>query len=296
MKYTLNQLHVFQKVFETKSITKAADQLFMTQPAVSIQLKNFQQQFKTPLYEYQGRGIVITEFGKQIAKIVGSCMNNLNELEILSSAYDNILKGKLKIASASTGKYVIPFFLSDFLKQHKGIDLALNVTNKSMVVESLLNNKIDFAIISTLPDNIEINEELLIENKLYLVGLSKQNFISKPLIFRENGSATRLVMEGYFNKFKKGVKKIELESNEAVKQAVLANIGISILPIIGLKNEIKSQQLEIIPQKNLPITTQWRIVWRIDKNLSPVAKAFLNYIKLNKEMIVQKYFKWYDAY
>lgn len=296
MKYTLNQLHVFQKVFETKSITKAADQLFMTQPAVSIQLKNFQQQFKTPLYEYQGRGIVITEFGKQIAKIVGSCMNNLNELEILSSAYDNILKGKLKIASASTGKYVIPFFLSDFLKQHKGIDLVLNVTNKSMVVESLLNNKIDFAIISTLPDNIEINEELLIENKLYLVGLSKQNFISKPLIFRENGSATRLVMEGYFNKFKKGVKKIELESNEAVKQAVLANIGISILPIIGLKNEIKSQQLEIIPQKNLPITTQWRIVWRKDKNLSPVAKAFLNYIKLNKEMIVQKYFKWYDAY
>lgn len=296
MKYTLNQLHVFQKVFETKSITKAADQLFMTQPAVSIQLKNFQQQFKTPLYEYQGRGIVITEFGKQIAKIVGSCMNNLNELEILSSAYDNILKGKLKIASASTGKYVIPFFLSDFLKQHKGIDLALNVTNKSMVVESLLNNKIDFAIISTLPDNIEINEELLIENKLYLVGLSKQNFISKPLIFRENGSATRLVMEGYFNKFKKGVKKIELESNEAVKQAVLANIGISILPIIGLKNEIKSQQLEIIPQKNLPITTQWRIVWRKDKNLSPVAKAFLNYIKLNKEMIIQKYFKWYDAY
>ena len=296
MKYTLNQLHIFQKVFETKSITKAADQLFMTQPAVSIQLKNFQQQFKTPLYEYQGRGIVITEFGKQIAKIAESCMNNLNELEILSIAYDNILKGKLKIASASTGKYVIPFFLSDFLKQHKGIDLALNVTNKSKVVESLLNNKIDFAIISTLPDNIEINEELLIENKLYLVGLSKQNFISKPLIFRENGSATRLVMEGYFNKFKKGVKKIELESNEAVKQAVLANIGISILPIIGLKNEIKFQQLEIIPQKSLPITTQWRIVWRKDKNLSPVAKAFLNYIKLNKEMIVQKYFKWYDAY
>jgi DNA-binding transcriptional LysR family regulator len=292
----LNQLHVFQKVFETKSITKAADQLFMTQPAVSIQLKNFQQHFKTPLYEYQGRGIVITEFGKQIANIVGSCMNNLNELEILSSAYENILKGKLKIASASTGKYVIPYFLSDFLKQHKGIDLSLNVTNKSMVVESLLNNKIDFAIISTLPENIEINEELLIKNKLYLVGSSKQNFISRPLIFRENGSATRLVMEGYFNKFKKGVKKIELESNEAVKQAVLANIGISILPIIGLKNEIQNQQLEIIPQKNLPIITQWRIVWRKDKNLSPVANAFLNYIKLNKEVIVQKYFKWYDAF
>ena len=296
MKYTLNQLHVFQMVFETKSITKAADQLFMTQPAVSIQLKNFQQHFKTPLYEYQGRGIVITEFGKQIANIVGSCMNNLNELEILSSAYENILRGKLKIASASTGKYVIPYFLSDFLKQHNGIDLSLNVTNKSMVVESLLNNKIDFAIISTLPENIETNEELLIKNKLYLVGSSKQNFISKPLIFRENGSATRLVMEGYFNKFKKGVKKIELESNEAVKQAVLANIGISILPIIGLKNEIQNQQLEIIPQKNLPIITQWRIVWRKDKNLSPVAKAFLNYIKLNKEVIVQKYFKWYDAF
>ena len=94
MKYTLNQLHVFHKVFETKSITKASEQLFMTQPAVSIQLKNFQQQFNTPLYEHQGRGIVITEFGRQIAKTVASFMNNIEELEVLSAAVVNVLKGK----------------------------------------------------------------------------------------------------------------------------------------------------------------------------------------------------------
>ncbi|MDA9892609.1 LysR family transcriptional regulator [Flavobacteriaceae bacterium] len=296
MKYTLNQLHVFHKVFEAKSITKAADQLFMTQPAVSIQLKNFQKQFNTPLYEYQGRGIVITEFGKEIAKTVASFMENLEELEALSNAYENIIKGKLKIACASTGKYVIPFFLTDFLKEHQGVDIALNVTNKSLVIESLLNNEIDFAVISTLPNNLEINEELLIENKLYLIGATKKNFFSKPLIFREYGSATRSVMENYFKDFKKGLKKIELESNEAVKQAVLANIGISILPLIGLKNEIKNKQLEIITQKNLPIITQWRIIWRKDKNLPPVANAFLNYIKSDKEKIIQKYFKWYDEF
>ena len=296
MKYTLNQLHVFNKVFEAKSITKAADQLFMTQPAVSIQLKNFQKQFNTPLYEYQGRGIVITEFGKEIAKTVASFMENLDELEALSNAYENIIKGKLKIACASTGKYVIPFFLTDFLKEHQGVDIALNVTNKSLVIESLLNNEIDFAVISTLPNELEVNEELLIENKLYLVGASNSDFISKPLIFREEGSATRSVMERYFKNFKKGIKKIELESNEAVKQALLADIGISILPLIGLKNELNSQQLQIIPQKKLPITTQWRIVWRKDKNLSPVAKAFLNTIQLNKKAIIEKYFKWYDTY
>ena len=296
MKYTLNQLHVFQKVFETKSITKASEQLFMTQPAVSIQLKNFQQQFNTPLYEHQGRGIVITEFGRQIAKTVASFMNNIEELEVLSAAYENLLKGKLKIAAASTGKYVIPYFLTDFLNAHPGIDLALNVTNKSLVVDSLVNNEIDFAVISTLPDKLEVNEELLIENKLFLVGASNTDFITKPLIYREQGSATRTEMEAYFKNFKKSIKKIELESNEAVKQAVLADIGISILPLIGLKNELNDHQLQIIPQKKLPITTQWRIVWRKDKNLSPVAKAFLNSIQSNKGAIIEKYFNWYDAY
>jgi len=296
MKYTLNQLHVFQKVFETKSITKASEQLFMTQPAVSIQLKNFQQQFNTPLYEHQGRGIVITEFGRQIAKTVASFMNNIEELEVLSAAYENLLKGKLKIAAASTGKYVIPYFLTDFLNAHPGIDLALNVTNKSLVVDSLVNNEVDFAVISTLPDKLEVNEELLIENKLFLVGASNTDFITKPLIYREQGSATRTEMEAYFKNFKKSIKKIELESNEAVKQAVLADIGISILPLIGLKNELNDHQLQIIPQKKLPITTQWRIVWRKDKNLSPVAKAFLNSIQSNKGAIIEKYFNWYDAY
>ena len=296
MKYTLNQLHVFHKVFETKSITKASEQLFMTQPAVSIQLKNFQQQFNTPLYEHQGRGIVITEFGRQIAKTVASFMNNIEELEVLSAAYENLLKGKLKIAAASTGKYVIPYFLTDFLNAHPGIDLALNVTNKSLVVDSLVNNEVDFAVISTLPDKLEVNEELLIENKLFLVGASNTDFITKPLIYREQGSATRTEMEAYFKNFKKSIKKIELESNEAVKQAVLADIGISILPLIGLKNELNDHQLQIIPQKKLPITTQWRIVWRKDKNLSPVAKAFLNSIQSNKGTIIEKYFNWYDAY
>jgi DNA-binding transcriptional LysR family regulator len=296
MKYTLNQLHVFHKVFETKSITKASEQLFMTQPAVSIQLKNFQQQFNTPLYEHQGRGIVITEFGRQIAKTVASFMNNIEELEVLSAAYENLLKGKLKIAAASTGKYVIPYFLTDFLNAHPGIDLALNVTNKSLVVDSLVNNEVDFAVISTLPDKLEVNEELLIENKLFLVGASNTDFITKPLIYREQGSATRTEMEAYFKNFKKSIKKIELESNEAVKQAVLADIGISILPLIGLKNELNDHQLQIIPQKKLPITTQWRIVWRKDKNLSPVAKAFLNSIQSNKGAIIEKYFNWYDAY
>ena len=296
MKYTLNQLNVFNKVFETKSITKAADQLFMTQPAVSIQLKNFQQHFNTPLYEYQGRGIRITEFGSQIAKITTAFITNINELETLSSAYDKILKGKLKIASASTGKYVIPFFITDFLKEYQKVDLELNVTNKRLVLESLTNNEIDFAIISVLPKEVEVYEEILIENKLYLVAASKKDFNSKPLIFREYGSATRIAMENYFKNFKKEIKKIQLVSNEAVKQAVLADIGISILPLIGLKNEILNKQLEIIPQKNLPIITQWRLVWRKDKKLSPTAKAFLNHIRINKEAIVHKHFKWYNTF
>lgn len=296
MNYTLNQLTVFEKVVEVKSITKAAELLFMTQPAVSIQLKNFQKNFNTPLYESKGRGIHITEFGQNIARVCKIILRETNELERLSFAYDNILRGKLKIASASTGKYVIPFFLSNFLSLHKNIELNLEVSNKSTVLDSLEKNEFDFAVISVLPKNKTLNQELLIENKLYLTGKTHQNYNNKPLIFRENGSATRAAMEEYYQHPDNIEQKIVLQSNEAVKQAVMADLGISVLPLIGIKNELINDQIQIIQQKGLPIVTNWRLVWLKDKILSPVALEFLNFIRKNKSEIIKNNFDWYENF
>lgn len=296
MNYTINQLNVFLKVVENKSITKAAEQLYMTQPAVSIQLKNFQNQFKVPLTELVGRNIHITDFGLEIAQIAERALQELDTLQFRTKEYEGKLTGRLKISAVSTGKYLIPFFLSDFLDAHKGIDLLLDVTNKTKVLESLKKNEIDFALVSVLPEGFEVHQNILIENKLYLVGTPLNSKQRKPFIFREEGSATRQAMESYLQEDSKKRKKLELTSNEAVKQAVIAGLGHSILPIIGIKNELQNESLKIIERKGLPLKTEWRIIWLKNKKLSPVAKEYLKFIETEKQNVLNKHFSWYQQY
>jgi len=297
MNYTINQIRVFLKVVEFQSVTKASEALFMTQPAVSIQLKNFQEQFKIPLTQQVGRGLHITDFGLEIAEIAKRIFNELDELKFKTKEYEGVLTGRLKISSASTGKYVIPFFLSDFLNKFPGIDLILDVTNKSRVIESLTENEIDFAVVSVLPNEINVCEEVLVENKLFFVGSSDNYNLKKPLIFREEGSATRHEMENFFDLGKLSKrKKIELTSNEAVKQAVMAGLGHSVLPLIGIKNELSNGSLKIINKPGLPLKTDWRLIWLKNKNFSPAASAFLDFTQINKSIILENHFKWYNEF
>lgn len=296
MNYTIHQLRIFLKVVETRSITKAAQELYMTQPAVSIQLRNFQDQFDIPLTEVVGRKLYITDFGEEIARNAERVIHELDAINYKTEAYKGLMSGKLSISSASTGKYVIPYYLTGFLEHHRGVDLMLDVTNKSRVVESLKRNEIDFALVSVLPENLVVEEERLIENRLYLIGKDEKPDKSTPLIYREEGSATRLAMEEYFKKQeKKGERKrMELTSNEAVKQAVIAGLGYSIMPLIGLRNELQNGQLHIYPTRGLPIKTQWRLIWLKGKVLSPVAKAYLEFVRAEKQLIFEEHFRWYD--
>lgn len=301
MNYTLHQLHVFAKVVQTKSITKASEELFMTQPAVSIQLKNFQDQFDIPLTEIIGRQIRITDFGFEIYEMAEKIISEVHAINYKTLSYKGLLSGRLKLGVVSTGKYVMPYLITDFIRDNQGIELTMDVTNKTKVIESLSNGEIDFALVSILPDKLNVNEELILDNELYFVAnnqfkndkqkLTKEELEMHALIFREEGSATRKVMEDYFEKKNiRATKKIELTSNEAVKQALIAGLGISIMPLIGIRNEIKNKRLKIIPSSGLPIKTKWRLIWLKNKSMSPLAKAYINYLKENKEQIVKKYF------
>ena len=307
MNYTLHQLRVFLKVADNQSITRAAEELHLTQPAVSIQLKNFQDQFAIPLTEVVGRQLYITQFGREIAEAAKNILNEADAINYKSLSYGGLLAGRLNFSVVSTGKYVIPYFLSGFMNQHPGIDLSMDVTNKTIVVESLAKNEPDFALVSVLPERMEFNIVPLMLNKLFFVGSSRLElgskpskqklFMDQPLIFRENGSATRNAMEQYLEMNRLEVnKRIELTSNEAVKQAVLAGLGCSIMPLIGIKNELLNGDLQIIPVKGLPIRTQWNLIWLKSKNLSPSAKAFIEYLQLEKEHIIQENFTWIDEY
>ena len=307
MHYTLHQLQIFLKIVQTKSITKAAEELNLTQPAVSIQLKKLQDQFDIPLTEIIGRQLYVTHFGNEIAITAQKVLDEVETITYKSKTFKGILSGKLMVSVVSTGKYVMPYFLCDFLNQNKGIDLIMDVTNKSKVVKSLENNEVDFALVSILPDDIQLQSEILLENKLYLIG--NHNAVSQiqnnysnlfdeyPLIYREEGSATRLVMENYLQRNGiQSAKKMQLTSNEAVKQAVIAGIGYSIMPIIGLKNELERGDLKIISMKGFPIKSNWYLVWLKNKSLSPVAEAYINYIRDEKSKLKSNYFSWIDNY
>jgi LysR family transcriptional regulator, low CO2-responsive transcriptional regulator len=307
MNYTIHQLNVFLKVVENESVTKAAEALHLTQPAVSIQLKNFQDQFEIPLTETVGRKLYVTDFGLEIARSARLILAELNEIDNKTLAHKGFMTGRLVISSVSTGKYLMPYFLSSFIQDNPGIELVLDVTNKSRVIESLEKNEIDFALVSILPEQLSVEKIDLMPNKLFLVAnkknlqikkkASEKIFESLPLIFRESGSGTRHMMTKYFND--QGMiikKKMELTSNEAVKQAVIAGLGCSIMPVIGLKNELLQDDLHIVPVKGLPLVSTWHLTWLKNKKLSPAANAYLSHIRRHKEDIMQQYFNWYQAY
>lgn len=305
MNYTLHQLQIFLKIVATKSITKASQELFLTQPAISIQLKNFQDQFEIPLTEVLGKQIYITDFGKEIAIIAERIIEEVNAINYKTSAFKGVLSGRLKIAIVSTGKYIMPYFLTDFLREHEGIDFNMDVTNKAKVLESLEKGEVDFALVSLLPKTLKVEEEILLSNDLYLIGNLEREFEAKrysksifddlPLIYRELGSGTRTVMENFFEQSKVKIrKKVELTSNEAIKQAIIAGLGYSIMPLIGVHQELIDQKLQIIPVNGLPIKSSWRLIWLKNKKQSPVAAAYLKHIQQNKHLVIAKSFSWID--
>ena len=307
MNYTLNQLQIFLKVCQTQSVTKASEELHLTQPAVSIQLKNFQDQFDIPLTELIGRKIYITEFGKEIAKAAENIINQVYAINYKTVAFKGQLVGRLKISIVSTGKYVMPYFISDFINQHPSIELIMDVTNKNKVIESLENNEVDFSLVSILPERPAVEKLDLLQNRLYLVGNGahhfkkattvQEAFTNLPLIFREKGSGTRQTMEQFIDRHKIQVlKKMELTSNEAVKQAVLSGLGYSIMPLIGIKNELLNGDLKIVEVKGLPIKTVWSLIWLKGKQHSPVAALLLDYIRKEKTKIINEKFDWYEKY
>ena len=301
MNYTLRQLVIFKHVCDAKSITKASEILHLTQPAVSIQLKNFQDQFALPLFEVVGRRLFITDFGTEIYHACQEILASADRMEQTMQAYTGKLTGKIKVSVVSTGKYVMPYFLTDFLAENEGVELVMDVTNKATVVKSLEKNEVDFSLVSILPEHLQLSYIELMQNQLYLVGgancplnesMYQTDLLTQlPIIFREQGSGTRQTMERFLNEHKLNVKnKLELTSNEAVKQAVLAGLGYSIMPLIGIKNELKSGTLKIIPVKGLPITSNWYLIWLKTKQFLPSAKAFLEHIEQHKAEIIKLHF------
>ncbi|MFK7951245.1 MAG: LysR substrate-binding domain-containing protein [Ekhidna sp.] len=301
MNYTLHQLRIFLKVSELQSITKASEELHLTQPAVSIQLKKLQDQFELPLTEVIGRQLYVTDFGKHIAEASKRILFEADNMRYTINQFKGIITGEIKISVVSTGKYVIPYFLKPFMDKYPGVEISIDVSNKKEVVEKLVKNENDFSLVSVLPDGMNLHAVELMENRLFLVGNSqdphppkKIGDISKlTLLYREEGSATRKAMQEYLDSH--GIvpkKSMKLVSNEAVKQAINAGIGYSIMPLIGLRNELANKSMVIYTLKDLPIVTNWNLVYNKGKNLTPAQSELIKFIEENKETISSDHFNW----
>lgn len=297
MNHTFRQLEVYHAVGSLLSFTKAAAKLYLTQPAVSIQFKTFAQQFDFPLIEYRSKQLVLTELGTEVFQRVTQILDYTAALNTLNTSLKDKLTGTLTLSVVSTGKYIMPYLVKTFIDAHPDVDLVMDVDNRLKVIESLEKNSVDFSLVSILPKNLPVETLELIGNELYLMGSpmqkklwEQQNMGQMTYLFRERGSSTRSHMEKFLSMIRvKPNKKVELTSNETIKQSVIAGLGISVMPVIGIKRELNEGTVVIIPHPKLPIKTNWNLIWRQQKELSPVASAFLKHLEDHKESILKEF-------
>ena len=302
MNITLHQLKAFQAIAKFHSITKAAEAMSMTQPAVSIQLKNLQEQFEVPLTEIIGKRIHITEFGHELVDTADRIFGELGQIEEKMLELKGLLGGKIRISAVSTGKYIIPYLMADFMKIHPHVEISLEVSNRNKVLAHLQENSTDLALVSLLPEELDLESIQLAENKWFLACApenkeSYQAYIyagawdKVRFVLREKGSGTRTIMEKFFNDRDIPVEnRLELTTNEAVKQALMAGLGTSLLSNYSMAQEIKEGRIALLEFPELPLKSDWKLIWLKQKKHSPAVKAFIHWLSENRKEVLSKHF------
>lgn len=285
-------------------MTKAAEALQLTQPAVSLSIKQLQEEIGAPLIDVVQKRIYLTSFGLDFLETARRMLHEAQGFAERTAEKQGLLAGTLRMGVVSTGKYIAPYLLSEFLRLHPGLDLELDVTNRSQVLDDLGANRVDLALISVLPEKMALESWPLMENELVCVaqrpvnaplpadGVYPLSLLEElPVVFREEGSATRTAMERLLTAH--GVtprKRMVLSTNEAVKQAVMAGLGLSIVPLIGMRSALREGKAVIVPMRGLPLRSTWHIVWPSGKTLSPAAQAFLLALKTDGHRWMQQHF------
>lgn len=290
MNLTLRQLSVFQAVARHLSYTQAAQALHLSQPAVSMQVKQLEENLGLPLFEQLGKKIYLTDAGREFFNYSQEISRLLDEAEEVIETLKGIRRGKLAVSVASTANYFATRLLADFYRQHDGITISLDVTNRRGLLDQLTNNETDLVIMGRPPEELDLITEPFMDNPLVVIApsdhpLAREKDIpmealqQETFVVRESGSGTRIAMERFFSE--QGVHLttgMEMTSNEAIKQAVEAGLGLGIVSIHTLTLELETGRLAILDAHSFPILRHWYIVHRQGKRLSPAAQAFRQYV------------------
>jgi len=287
---TFRQLEIFEAIARLGSFTRAAEELFLTQPTVSMQIKKLTEAVGLPLYEQVGKRIFLTDAGKELQATCRAMFEHLNNFEMLVSDMKGLKQGRLRLAVVTTAKYFAPRLLGPFCKLYPGIDVSLKVSNRETLLDRLSENQDDLYLLGLPPEGLDVVSEAFLDNPLVVLAandhplagrpnISLKRLAREPFIMREPGSGTRIAVERLFQE--KGISlnmRMELGSNEAIKQAIVGGLGISVLSRHTLALDTAAKQLTILDVRHFPIRRQWYAVYPAGKQLSVVAQTFLEFL------------------
>lgn len=297
---TLHQLKVFEAVARHNSFTRAAEELFLTQPTVSMQVKQLTKAVGMPLFDQVGKRLSLTQAGEELLKTCDELFEKLDQFEMTVADLKGLKQGRLRVAVITTAKYFVPRLLGPFCERYPGIDISLQVTNHEYILNRLSENLDDLYVMSQLPENMEIACHRILENPLVVVArtdhplaqeknISLERVAAEPFIMREPGSGTRKAAQNIFDEHKLLLKvRLDLGSNEAIKQAIAGGLGISVLSAHTLALEGSSSQLTILDVEKFPIERYWYAVYPSGKQLSIVARTFLEYLLAEGKQVAEK--------
>ena len=287
---TLHQLAIFSVFARHQNMTRAAAELHMTTPALSIQVKQMAQSIGLPLHEQIGRRVHLTEAGHKVGAAARDVLQRLDELGNELAEIQGMERGSLKLSIISTAKYFVPRLLGEFCRRHPNIEVELEVLNRDQCLSRLNQNLDDFYIMGQAPEHLNVAAVPFMNNPLVVIApadhplagkrtISPGKLEGEPFIMREQGSGTRLAAERFFAQHHMTLQtRMTLGSNEAVKQGVAAGLGLAVLSQHTLSLDEASGAFAVLNVKGFPLLRQWYAVYPKGKRLSTVAAAFLEYL------------------
>ena len=299
MNITFRQLQIFAAVARNLSFTRASEELHLTQPAVSMQIKQLEQSVGLPLFEQLGKKIYLTDAGQELSRYASAITTQLDELKQVVDEMKGLQRGRLTIAVASTANYFAPRLLATFCKQHGDVAVSLDVTNREQLLKGLVENRTDLVIMGQPPEDMDLVAERFLENPLVVIAppdhpLAKkkniplERLLQEIFLVREQGSGTRSAVERFFAANQLALSTpMEMSSNEAIKQGVEAGLGLGIVSMHTLAMELALKRLVMLDVVKFPVMRNWYIVHRSGKRLSLVAQGFQTFVKEQSRQILK---------
>ncbi|PHS29502.1 MAG: LysR family transcriptional regulator [Methylophaga sp.] len=286
MNITIRQFQIFEAVAQYLSYTRAAELLYLSQPAVSMQIKQLESEVEMPLFERMGKKLFLTEAGEELLIYARNISHQLAELDDVFNEMRGSKKGRLTIAVATTANYFALKLLGEFYRRFSGTNISLDVTNRERLLNHLNDNTADMVIMGQPPEGMDVEATAFLDNPLVVIAPKGHRLANKkqiPLsvlqqetfIMREHGSGTRIAMERFFEESGYSISSVmEMSSNEAINQAVEAGLGLGIVSQHTLELELALGRLDILDVESFPIMRHWYLVHRQGKRLTALMEAF----------------------